>query len=260
MSRFRRAAAAALGLLALSAAPAHAAYDDAGYWSYADRMEQRLDGLWDAEDGYYHSGGGGTEPMVNSLMLLTHSVAAMDGLDPTHPVRNDERARSIAEALVTRAYVTSPRAGQAHAPGWTNGMDGRGSQHLVFDAEVVDGLVYAYRARKELQLPESTVTKIRNAISHTARGPFWRYPTIRLNQVNWYALMYAADNTVTGDPTLLKRDMYQQLLRFIRGARASGGGIGNFGPGMRFHYLPHESLNHPMNVDSAEYANIVLSF
>ena len=29
---------------------------------------------------------------------------------------------------------------------------------------------------------------------------------------------------------------------------------------MRFHYLPHERLNHPMNVDSAEYANIVLSF
>ena len=29
---------------------------------------------------------------------------------------------------------------------------------------------------------------------------------------------------------------------------------------MRFHYLPHDALNHPMNVDSAEYANIVLSF
>ncbi len=258
MSRFRRAAAAALGLLALSAAPAHAAYDDAGYWSYADRMEQRLDGLWDAKDGYYHAGGGGTEPMVNSLMLLTHSVAAMEGHEG--PARNDARARSVAEALVTRAYVTSPRAGQAHAPGWTNGMDGRGSQHLVFDAEVVDGLVYAYRARRELGLPDATVAKLRDAISRTARGSFWRYPTIRLNQINWYALMYAADATVTGDPALLRRDLRLQLLRFIRGARGSASAAGTFGPGMRFHYLPYERLNHPMNVDSAEYANIVLSF
>src|ERR1700754_119100 len=106
MSRSRRAAAAALGALALYAAPAQAAYDDAGYWSYADRLQQRLDPLY--RDGAYQSGGGGTGPMVNSLMLLTHSVAALEG--HTGPARNDERARSIAEALVTRAFVTSPRA------------------------------------------------------------------------------------------------------------------------------------------------------
>ena len=29
---------------------------------------------------------------------------------------------------------------------------------------------------------------------------------------------------------------------------------------MRFHYLPFSSVNTPRNVDSAEYANIVLSF
>ena len=75
----------------------------------------------------------------------------------------------------------------------------RGGQHLVFDAEVVDGLTYAYKARAALELPDATVRKLRNAISRTARGSFWRYPTIRLNQVNWYALMYAADHTVTGD-------------------------------------------------------------
>ena len=105
-------------------------------------------------------------------------------------------------------FVTKPGTGQGHAPGWVNSMtNARGGQHLVFDAEVVDGLVYAYRARRELQLPEATVSAIRDAIHRTARGSFWRYPTIRLNQVNWYALMYAADATVTGDPTLLRRDM-----------------------------------------------------
>jgi hypothetical protein len=45
----------------------------------------------------------------------------------------------------------------------------------VFDAEVVDGLVYAYRARRELELPDATVRAIRSAIHRTARGAFWRY-------------------------------------------------------------------------------------
>ena len=48
--------------------------------------------------------------------------------------------------------------------------DPHGGQHLVFDAEVVDGLVYAYRARAALGLPDSTVAKIRDAIDRTARG------------------------------------------------------------------------------------------
>jgi hypothetical protein len=157
-------------------------------------------------------------------------------------------------------FVTKPAIGQIHAPGWVNSMSGRGFQHLVFDAEVVDGLVYAYRARRALDLPESTVTGIREAISRTARGKFWRYPTIRLNQVNWYSLMYAADAEVTGSNALLKRDMSLQLRRFFAEARAGNGRIGNFGPGMRFHYLPHMPLNVDKNVDSAEYANIVLTF
>ena len=269
MLSFRFAATAALASLALvapatataqDAAPAAPAltaapYDDAGYWAFADRMQLRLDGLWDEGDGYYRGGGGGADPMTNSMLLLTHSVAALSGHEG--PARNDRRARRLAERLVTGApYITSNTGtGQKHAPGFVNSMSSaQGGQHLVFDAEVVDGLTYAFKARRALQLPDSTVAKLRDAISRTARGKFWRYPTIRLNQINWYALMYAADHTVTGDPTLLKRDLRAQLLRFVRGARA------NFGPGMRFHYLPHERLNHPMNVDSAEYANIVLSF
>ena len=183
--------------------------------------------------------------MANSMLLLTHSVAAMKGHD--RPRRaTTTRARALAARLVQPGgpYVTKPALGQVHAPGWVNSMSGRGVQHLVFDAEVVDGLVYAYRAREALQLPESTVNGIRDAIHRTARGKFWRYPTIRLNQVNWYALMYAADATVTGDPTLLKRDMSLQLRRFFNGrAPAARRKIGNFGPGMRFHYLPHMPLN-----------------
>ena len=254
------AAAFAAALLAAAPTASASSYTDNDYWAFADRMEQTLDSKWDDGAGYYKLGGGGVEPMANSMMLLTHSVAAMQ--NHVGPARNDARARTLAAKLVSNGpFVTSPGVGQAHAPGWVNGMNGRGSQHLVFDAEVVDGLVYAYRARQALSLPDETVTKIRDAIHRTAHGKFWRYPTIRLNQVNWYSLMYAADNTVTGDTTLLKRDMSLQLRRFFAGARAgSASRIGNFGPGMRFHYLPHMSANVDKNVDSAEYANIVLSF
>jgi hypothetical protein len=253
--------AALVAVLILAAPAAAAPYDDAAYWNFADRMQQRVDGRWDEQAGYFRLGGGGVEPMANSMQLLTYSVAAMQGHEG--PARNDHRARLLADRLVSGApYVTSKTGtGQIHAPGWVNSMTSRaGGQHLVFDAEVVDGLVYAYRAREALQLPPATVTKIRDAIHRTARGSFWRYPTIRLNQINWYALMYAADATVTGDNTLLKRDMSLQLKRFFAGVRGSASRAGNFGPGMRFHYLPDTALNARSNVDSAEYANIVLTF
>ena len=187
------AAAAALVL----AAPAKAAtYDDDAYWAFADKMQQLADKHWDEQDGYFHLGGGGSEPMSNSMQLLTYSVAAMQGHEG--PARNDHRARILADRLVSSPpFVTKKTGGgQVHAPGWVNSMTNKASgQHLVFDAEVVDGLTYAYRAREALQLPDATVQKIRNAIHSTARGSFWRYPTIRLNQINWYALMYSADAT-----------------------------------------------------------------
>ena len=253
---------AALAAALILAAPAAAAtYDDDAYWAFADRsQQQRFDDLWDEHAGYYRMGGGGVEPMANSMLLLTHAVAAMEG--HTGPARNDHRARILAARLVSGTpYVTRPGKGQSHAPGWVNTMNGSpGGQHLVFDAEVVDGLVYAYRARAALGLPDATVAKIRDAIHRTARGTFWRYPTIRLNQINWFALMYAADATVTGDRTLLRHDLRLQLRRFFAQTRAGGSLIGNFGPGMRWHYLPHMSPNNPSNVDSAEYSNIVLTF
>jgi hypothetical protein len=253
------AAAAAARVLA---APAKAAtYDDDAYWAFADKMQQIADPHWNEKDGYFHLGGGGSEPMSNSMQLLTYSVAAMQGHEG--PARNDHRARILADRLVSSApFVKSKTgSGQVHAPGWVNSMSNTHSgQHLVFDAEVVDGLTYAYRAREALGLPDSTVTKIRNAIHSTARGSFWRYPTIRLNQINWYALMYSADALVTGDNTLLKRDFSLQLKHFFDGARGSASSVGNFGAGMRFHYLPGRTINGKANLDSAEYANIVLTF
>ncbi len=136
----------------------------------------------------------------------------------------------------------------------------RSNQHLVVDSEVVDGLRYAWLARRELGLSERQSSAIADRIHRTATSRFWRWPTIRLNQINWYALLYAADATVTGNPRLLRHDLRLQIERFVAGARGSGGSAGNLGPGLHFNYLPQMRAAARMNTDSAEYANIVASF
>ena len=264
MSSLRRctrplAPALLAGLLVIAAAPASAVgYDDAGYLAYADRMQERLDRLWDARHGLYRPGEGGADALINASLLLTHSVAARTG--HRGPTRNDARARSIAKALISshvfieRPAAHPPSGSQPHAPGWTSGMhDAQAPQHVMIDAQIVDALVHAWRARHELGLPARTVQLIADRIHRVARCHFWRWPRIRLNQINWYALVYAADATVTGDPTLLRHDLRAQLGRFISGRR-------NFGAGLRFQYVPRRPPGAPANVDSAEYSNIVLSF
>ena len=138
----------------------------------------------------------------------------------------------------------------------------RGGQHLVFDAEVVDGLVYAYRAREALQLPDGD--RDRRSATRSTAPPAARsgaIPTIRLNQVNWYALMYAADATVTGDNTLLKRDMSLQLRALLRRRRAAAPRArATSAPACASTTCRTRALNARKNVDSAEYANIVLTF
>src|SRR3954451_1308033 len=122
-----RSLLAALAAVLVLAAPAAAAdFDDTAYLQIADQLQQTLDARWDGAAGYYRLGAGGVEPMANSMLLLTHSVAAMKGW--TGPSRNDERARALAARVVHPGgpYLTKPALGQAHAPGWVNAMSGHG--------------------------------------------------------------------------------------------------------------------------------------
>ena len=255
-------AGATSGALAAPVEPASASpIDAAGYLSYADRIHERLDSRWDERRGYYRAGPGGTMTATNANLLLSHAVAARN--DGHGAARNDHRARLILSWLlegdvwVTRAPSASDD--HSHAPGWVSAPGSKG-MHLVFDAEVIDALVHAHRARRELALGERTVELIRDRIHRVASGVYWRWPALRLNQINWYSLVYAADAEVTGDRSGLARGLGRQLQRFVARSRPSAGMAGNLGPGLRFHYLPHRPVTHWMNVDSAEYANIVLGF
>ena len=199
-------------------------------------MQERLDALWNEESGQYRPGPGGVDALVNSLLLLTHSVAAQQGHNG--PARNDHRARLIARALVSApvfierrpshprpAPRRTRRAGRARCtartPASTSCSTPRSST-----ASCTPG-----RRAARSGCPTRRRAKIADRIHRVASSRFWRWPSIRLNQVNWYALMYAADATVTGRPALLRRDLRAQLARFVTGR--------NFGAGLRFQYLPH---------------------
>src|SRR5215213_2318518 len=245
----------------LAAAPATAsALDDDGYWAFADRMQTKVDRYWDEDAGLY----AGLSSGAHADVLLTLAVAA--ARDHHGAARNDRRARRLVDALVASPpfVATAPprfRDAQTHAPGFVSSMrTARSNQHLVVDSEVIDGLRYAWKARRELRLSDAESSAIADRIHRTAMGSYWRWPTIRLNQINWYALVYAANATVTGSPRLLRHDLRLQIERFAARARGTAGVAGNLGPGLHFNYLPQLRASRRMNTDSAEYANITASF
>ncbi|HEX5619317.1 MAG TPA: hypothetical protein VFX51_12910 [Solirubrobacteraceae bacterium] len=254
----RPGAALLAASLSLVLVPSAVAAPAGGYLGVADRLQAAFEPLWDQRVGRYVVTGGGTESTANANMLLVHSVAALRG--HSGPSRQDARARVLVRSLLATPPYTAklpPRrdaSSQWHAPGWVSSMHHlRSGQHVMVDSEVVDGLVYAWLARRQLGLPDDLARLIARRIHAVASGRFWRWPAIRLNQFNWYARIYSADAIVTGRATLVRRDLRRQLARFADGAN-------NFGPGMRFHYFPHLSAHVRENFDSAEYANIVASF
>jgi hypothetical protein len=251
--------------LALFPAPARAAgWTDADYWDAADRLQQRIDAWWFDRLGLYKPGDLSADTMVNANMLLVHANAALSGHEG--PARKDERVRLLAPRLLqTPPFVATidPEAmNQVHAPGWLGSTTARHSiQHLIVDAEVAEALAAAWRARDIVGLPPQTSALIAQRLREVARGSFWRYPALRLNQINWFATVYSAAAETNGDVGVLSRDLHAQVTRFVQGVlHPPPGGAGNLGPGMRFHYVPDRPIGWRLNFDSPEYANLVASF
>ena len=247
------------------AGPAHArpasGLDDAGYLALADRLQRRLEPLWNAAMGRYEPGPGATDAQINADLLLVHAVAAQHG--HRGPARQDARARSITRFLVSSALFSShPPLGadpQVKGAGWV-AAPGRPQRHPVFDIEVIEGLTQAYLAREPLHLDAGTIARIRDEIHQVATSEDYRYPALRLNQINWYTAVLAADATVNGAQAAFVTGLHGHLEHFLAGAAPQPRTAGNLGAGLRFHYLPHRETERRANVDSAEYANIVLSF
>ena len=83
---------------------------------------------------------------------------------------------------------------------------------------------------------------------------------MRLNQINFSAELHACAVSMTGDPALLRHDYRRQLVRFLRGAKrpTRPWRIPNLGPSYNFHRNPFQRAGAKQNIESAEYANIVL--
>jgi hypothetical protein len=222
------------------------------YWDFADRVQDRLDAHW-RDDRYSPA-----RAMINANLLLTHAAAALMG--HTGPARQDERARALVEQLCHAAWTETPGTGsQGHAPAWRDSLTGGGIQHLVVDTEVAWALSVAWRAREVLGVDGDLIA---DRVVRCANGRFWRWPALRLNQINWYSRMYVAAASVGGDASALHGELLRQVRRFVDGAAVpmAGATTSNLGPGYRFHYLPQAPEHHRYNVDSAEYACIVCGF
>jgi hypothetical protein len=235
---------------------------DADYWAFADWVFGALDGGWTPENGY------GRDPRTNAAALVAHSVAAMTG--HTGATRQDDRARLLAARLLqSPPFRSGPPSGssnvrspsQRHAPGWVGAMDNiRGAQQIAIDPKVAEGLVFAWRAREALALPAGTVNGIRDSIVATANGPFFRYPGIRLNQINWPCELYTYAAEVSGSPDLLRDDFRRQLDRFLRGSRrpTAPWATANFSPSWSFHRDPLGPATTPENLEAPEYIGMIL--
>jgi hypothetical protein len=249
--------------LALAQAPdLSAPLGNADYWAFADWVFGALDGEWSPSTGY------GPDPRTSAAALVAHSVAAMQG--HTGPTRQDDRARHLAARLVQAPpFRHGPPSGssnarapsQSHTPGWVGSMDNpRSAQQIAIDPKVAEGVIFAWRARDALGLSPTTVTAIRDAIVGTAHGPFFRYPGIRLNQINWPCELYTYAAEVSGSPNLLREDFRFQLERFLRGARRTTApwDTTNFSPSWSFHRDPLGRANTPENLEAPEYINMIL--
>ncbi len=235
-------------------------YGDGDYWAFADWCQPGMEHLWDPSTGCY-----GDDGRVNAGMLITHSIAALAG--HVGPTRQDDRARSlVARMLRSPPYRPggkwgSQGPGQRHTPGFVSSMSSLDSlQHVAVDPEMTEGLVFAWRARDVLGLPSTDVATIEHEVAAMAAGPFFRYPSVRLNQCNWQCEMYAYAAEVAGRTDLLRNDYRRQLCRFLEGCErpAAPWSISNLSRSYSFHRNPFAPAGAPENIESAEYANLVL--
>jgi hypothetical protein len=260
-------------LVALAlASPASAAgpgFTNDDYFTFADRIVSQLEPTWSQADGYYKTNAPQLESRYNAALLLIHATAAFYG--HVGASRNDDRARALASRLTqSPPFYTGSTAPwpdpMFHSPGWLgNLVGGYGVMDKAIDPKIAEGLQMAWRARDILGLPPATTQAIVDEIGRAAATPFFRYPRVRLNQFNWPLELDGYDAEVSGQPDLLRTQYSLQVRRFAAGIRRPWlkplhRTATNLSPSYRFHYAPDAPSDSAINLDSAEYANVVLHF
>ncbi len=258
----RRLAALLFVVLAglASPAPARAAFTDADYWAFADRQMGGLDERWSARRHEYVGESGEAEIRENAAMLMTHSIAAYTG--HAGPTRQDERAHFLIEKLTSPpAFLgTAPAPAPTQSTCWSVDLETSAREHMSLEPKVAEALTWAWKARTALRLSAGEVQRIADTVTACAYSAAWRYPRRLANQINWNAEMYASAATVSGLPELLVNDYGRQLGDFAAGITRpmAGEKSPNLGAGYQFHYRPDHRDRASSNLDTPEYANIVI--
>jgi len=244
------------------AAPS-ASGDIGRYLEFMDMVCARLEERWSKVRGAYWPTVGGYSTLVNARMLQIHANAAAVGHEG--PSRNDQRALSLVSVLLagpapwrTEANSVTRKDKMFHLPGWTESLnDPNANMDKAVDPQVAEALTAAWRIADVLGMDGATAQQLIAQVSACARGKFFRYPGIRLNQLNWNSALYALDAELTGNPELLRDDYRKQLIRFTTYATRPelDEGTPNLGPGWHFSYLPNWPPTASYNLDAAEYAN-----
>jgi hypothetical protein len=249
---------AAAGLA--SAPVARAGFSDADYWAFADRQMTGLDDRWSVRLHEYVGEGGVAEVRENAALLMTHAIAAYTG--HAGATRQDERARFLVDRLTTApAWLgTAPAPAPTQSTCWSVDLDTPAREHMSLEPKVAEALAWAWRARAQLALSPEAVQRIVDTVVACASSPAWRYPRRLANQINWNAEMYASAATVSGSPELLVNDYRRQLGDFAAGLTRPlpGNKSPNLGAGYQFHYRPDHRDRASSNLDTPEYANIVI--
>jgi hypothetical protein len=261
----REAVGLMAGAVLLGRVPLSAASADSDYWAFADRCQHLLDALWSPGLGHYQSGGRG-ETSINANLLFAHASAALAG--HTGASRQDARARTLAQRLLqvppyrpegAGPPPTGSRWDQTHDWGWGATMDSHEHQHVAIDATVVRALAQAWLAREPLGLDAQTADVVHAAVQRCAMSPWYAYPALRLNQINWPLEIFGWAVATGGDPRLAYRETRLQLGRFADALTRTVPPyrIPFTGPGYRFHYVPGDREAARANLDSPEYATAV---
>jgi hypothetical protein len=258
----RRLAALLLVLLAGLTSPsvAHAGFTDADYWAFADRQMSGLDESWSVRRHEYVGKSGEAEIRENAALLMTHAIAAYTG--HVGPTRQDGRAHFLIDKLTSApAFLgTAPAPLPTQSTCWSVDLETSAREHMSLEPKVAEALAWAWRARGALQLSAGEAQRIVNTVTACAYSAAWRYPRRLTNQINWNAEMYASAATVSGLPELLVNDYGHQLADFAAGITRPmpGDKSANLGVGYQFHYRPDHRDSASSNLDTPEYANIVI--
>jgi len=227
-------------------------------WRFVDTQLKPLDRLWIRRRGVYDR----SPLLLQAVMLQVHAEAL--AVHAPGAVRRDERIapliRRILRPGTLRTKVARPASRVVnipHVPGFYNDN----TQHFSIDPPVVLALARAWQVRWQAHLSRELAAKARAAVLLVAQSRFYRWPSVRFGQLNWWTDVEAAAAMV-GRKDILARDYPRQLNRLARASRRQVGTMLtaqlNAGLGWRYNARqPADSLRN--RTSTSEYGALAIS-